>query len=325
MPGYKFYSCNHPDGNRSGGVGIFYKETLPLRIREDLAFGESIVCELIFGHKHIFFTVLYRNPKDKSNSVEFKSFLKNLENLHEKIKNQKPYAMFFTGDFNAHSQTWYPDGDTNPEGVDLDNLFCDLNLIQIISEPTHFMRDTVNPTCIDLIVTDQPNLVLDSGVRDSLDVTVKHKIVFCKINFKIPPLPKYSRKFWHFDRARENSIKAAVSEFAWETSLRNLNPNRQVDILNKTILNIMSNFVPNEVKTVNPREPEWMNTNIKKLSRKKNKVFKKYKKNGYKREDKEIVDRLRKECQEAIVDAKENYLKNLGSKLADPTTGQKSY
>ena len=325
MPGYKFYSCNHPDGNRSGGVGIFYKETLPLRIREDLAFGESIVCELIFGHKHIFFTVLYRNPKDKSNSVEFKSFLKNLENLHEKIKNQKPYAMFFTGDFNAHSQTWYPDGDTNPEGVDLDNLFCDLNLIQIISEPTHFMRDTVNPTCIDLIVTDQPNLVLDSGVRDSLDVTVKHKIVFCKINFKIPPLPKYSRKFWHFDRAREDSIKAAVSEFAWETSLRNLNPNRQVDILNKTILNIMSNFVPNEVKTVNPREPEWMNTNIKKLSRKKNKVFKKYKKNGYKREDKEIVDRLRKECQEAIVDAKENYLKNLGSKLADPTTGQKSY
>ena len=36
MPGYKFHSCNHPDGNRSGGVGIFYKESLPLKIREDL-------------------------------------------------------------------------------------------------------------------------------------------------------------------------------------------------------------------------------------------------------------------------------------------------
>ena len=54
MPGYKFHSCNHPDGNRSGGVGIFYKESLPLKIREDLSFNESIVCELIFGHKHIF-------------------------------------------------------------------------------------------------------------------------------------------------------------------------------------------------------------------------------------------------------------------------------
>ena len=38
-----------------------------------------------------------------------------------------------------------------------------------------------------------------------------------------------------------------------------------------------------------------------------------------------MVDRLRNECQEAIVNAKENYFKNLGSKLADPTTGQKSY
>ena len=119
---------------------------------------------------------MYRNPKDKANSAEFKSFLENLENLHEKIKTQKPYAMFFTGDFNAHSQTWYPDWDTNPEGVDLDNLFSDLNLTQIITEPTHIMRDTCNPTCIDLIVPDQPNLVLNSAVRDSLDVTVKHKI-----------------------------------------------------------------------------------------------------------------------------------------------------
>ena len=31
MTGYKFHSCNHPDGNRSGGVGIFFKESLPLR------------------------------------------------------------------------------------------------------------------------------------------------------------------------------------------------------------------------------------------------------------------------------------------------------
>ena len=38
MPGYKFHACNHPGGNRSGGVGIFYKESLPLKIREDLSF-----------------------------------------------------------------------------------------------------------------------------------------------------------------------------------------------------------------------------------------------------------------------------------------------
>ena len=90
LPGYRFHSCNHPNGDRSGGVGMFYKESLPLKIREDLSFSECIVCELIFGHKHIFFTVLYRNPKYKKDSVEFVSFLKNLEYLHEKLKNLKP-------------------------------------------------------------------------------------------------------------------------------------------------------------------------------------------------------------------------------------------
>ena len=65
LPGYKFHASNHPDGNRSGGVGIFYKESLPLRIRHDLSFEECIVSELIFGHKRIFFTVLYRNPENK--------------------------------------------------------------------------------------------------------------------------------------------------------------------------------------------------------------------------------------------------------------------
>ena len=193
LPGYKFHSCNHPGGNRSGGVGIFYKETLPLRLRPDLSFDECIVTELIFGRKKIFFTVLYRNPQSKSQDPEFASFLKQFENLYIKIKNEKPYATFFTGDFNGHSQQWYPEGDTNAEGDLLDNLFADLNLSQMISEPTHFFRDDCKPSCIDLIVTDQPNIVLDSGVRSSLDPTVKHQIIFCKLNFKIPPLPKYVR------------------------------------------------------------------------------------------------------------------------------------
>ena len=88
LPGYKFHSCNHPDGERNGGVGIFYKETLPLRIRQDLSFDECIVSELIFGRKTIFFIVLYRNPHSKAQSTEFNSFLANLENLYLKIKNE---------------------------------------------------------------------------------------------------------------------------------------------------------------------------------------------------------------------------------------------
>ena len=37
------------------------------------------------------------------------------------------------------------------------------------------------------------------------------------------------------------------------------------------------------------------------------------------------MDRLRNECFDAIKNAKEKYLRDLGVKLADPTTGQKIY
>ena len=94
--------------------------------------------------------------------------MSNFKNLHSKIQSEKPLATFFTDDFKAHSQFWWPDGDTNPEGMEIENLFTALGLSQSISEPTNF-EPNKNPSCIDLIATDQPNLILDCGTRASLD------------------------------------------------------------------------------------------------------------------------------------------------------------
>ena len=118
-------------------------------------------------------------------SPEFERFLKDLENLYTKIKYENPYVMFFTGDFNAHSQNWWPDCNTNNEGIAIDNLLSALNLNQIMCEPTNF-EEKKNPLCIDLIFCDQPNIIVDSGVRSSLDLFCKHQITYCNINFNMP-------------------------------------------------------------------------------------------------------------------------------------------
>ena len=167
-----------------------------------MSFDEAIVLELKFGRKNIFFTVLYRSPASNHTSPEFRAFLLNFKNLHSKIQAENPFATFFTGDFNAHSQFWWPDGDTTPEGMEIDNLFTSLGLSQIISEPTNF-EPNKNPSCIDLIITDQPNLILDRGTRASLDSYCHHQIIYCKVNFRIPPPPPFERKNRHFNR--ENS------------------------------------------------------------------------------------------------------------------------
>ena len=161
---------------------------MPIIIRDDLSFDECIVVELRFGRKKIFFTLLYRNPKHKAESPEFSNFLSNFKDLYSKI---------LTGDFNAHSLQRWPDGDSNNEGTQLNILLSELGLTQLISEPTHF-REHCQPSCIDPIIYDQPNLVIDSGVRSSLDQSCKHQITYCKLSIKCPQIPSSKRLVWHY-------------------------------------------------------------------------------------------------------------------------------
>ena len=106
LENYTFISKNNPNDNKHGGVGLFYKNNLPLLVRNDLSFNETLVSELKFGNKRIFFTVIYRSPSQNYGSTGFDEFLINFENLFKKIKNENPYSVFFTGDFNGHSQLW---------------------------------------------------------------------------------------------------------------------------------------------------------------------------------------------------------------------------
>ena len=168
--------------------------SLPIKIRNNLSFNESIVVEFNFGRRKIFFTVLYRSPTFNHTSPEFTNFLSNFTNLYFKIKNENPFATFFSGDFNGHSQIWWPDGDRSIEGREIENLLSSLGLPQLISAATNFELSK-NPSCIDLIITDQPNLVIGNGTPSSLDSCCHHQITYCKMNFSIPPPPSYERKF----------------------------------------------------------------------------------------------------------------------------------
>ena len=137
---YTFVPVNNPANTRHGGVGLFYKYSFPVVIRNDLSFDESIAVELKFGRKKIRFTVLYRSPAFDHNSPNFQAFLSNFSNLYAKIKVENPFASFFTGDFKAHSKYWWSDGDTTPEGSEIELLLSSLGLCQVISEPTNLSR-----------------------------------------------------------------------------------------------------------------------------------------------------------------------------------------
>ena len=51
IEGYTYVPSNHPDDVSHGGVGLFYKDSLPETVREDLSFNECLVLELKFSRK----------------------------------------------------------------------------------------------------------------------------------------------------------------------------------------------------------------------------------------------------------------------------------
>ena len=68
------------------------------------------------------------------------------------------------------------------EGNKIENVASQLALHQIINEPTHILPNS--SSCIDLIFTSQPNMVIESGIHSSLHSSCHHQIVFAKFNLK---------------------------------------------------------------------------------------------------------------------------------------------
>ena len=80
------------------------------------------------------------------------------------------------------------------EGSKTDGLTSQLGLEQIIKEPIHIIGDS--SSCIDLIFTTQPNLVMESGVHSLLHSNYHHPKTFAKFNLKIHYSHPYEWEVW---------------------------------------------------------------------------------------------------------------------------------
>ena len=116
-------------------------------------------------------------------------------------------------------------------------------------------------SCIDLIFSSKPNVVMSSGIHSSLHQNCHHQIIFAKFNLKVHYPPPYE----HFKKANTGHIKRAINGFPWERSFANLDINDKVYLFNKTIKNILSNFIPHETITFDDRDPPWINSQVKHL------------------------------------------------------------
>ena len=114
--------------------------------------------------------------------------MENVTSIRSKTKSI-PLAKAKT--INSRSSQWGPQDIEFAEGTSLNELIETNNLFQLIDEPTNIRGDGMS--CIDLIITDQLNLFVESGAHPSLDEHCHHQIIYGKLNMSVPHPPLYKR------------------------------------------------------------------------------------------------------------------------------------
>ena len=210
IPGYNLVSSNHPSNKKRGGVCIYYKSYLPLRIIHINYLNECVRFEPMVGDKHCNFITLYRSQSQSQD--QFESFKENLELNLESAMHNNPFLVVLLGDFNAKSSNWCKNDITISVGKAVENISWQFGLHQVINEPTHILESS--SSCIYLIFTSQPKLITESGVHPSLHPNSHHQIILAKFNLEtLFPPPPYFCNVWHCQDSNTDLIRRAIDIF----------------------------------------------------------------------------------------------------------------
>ena len=324
IEGFSTLRNDLPNNDRCGGVLLYYKNDLSVKNRPDLCqMSNTIVAEFSISKKKVFLVVSYRKPSQSAQ--DFTTYCEQLDHIIEKINLENPFMTILTGDYNAKHNSWYTGDTTDNFGSAIHDIFAKHALTQTVDQPTNITSRTQH--CIDLVATDQPNMIIKNEIVPSLHTNCSHQINLVKLNLQCQPPPPFKRHVWHYTRANLAGLQQSATQFDWDSplDLRSPSPEDQVNFFDETIMNIASNFIPNNEKTFTPRDPPWLSANCKKCYRKYHRKYTRYAKRGYKISEKKQVDDLRDEYTRLVTNEKESYLKKLGSEVSDPRTSCKKY
>ena len=98
-----------------------------------------------------------------------------------------------------------------------------------------------------------------------------------------------------------------------------------VSLFNKSIKNILSNFIPHETITCDDKNPPWFNKNMKQLIQEKNSTNKSYILSDKNLQIFERVKNLLNQLKCSIKSNKKSYYLRISRKLMDLATGAKTY
>ena len=166
----------------------------------------------MLGGKLCRFVSLYRSPNQSQ--YDFESFANTFESNIDAVTANNPFLTIVLGGFNIKSTPWFKGDKASYEGSKIDAITSHFGLQKLINGPTYVVADS--SSCIDLIFTSLPNLVMESGGHSSLHPNCHYQVTSAKFSLKIHHLSPYKRETWHDGKANVDHIRKATNEFPWE-------------------------------------------------------------------------------------------------------------
>ena len=120
ISGCTLVRSDHQSNTKRGGVCLYYKNNLPLRVVNICYLNECLTLELKVGDKICNFVVLYRFPSQSQDESE--TFSDNFEMTLDILSQKNPFLITAIGDFNAKSKNWYSQDKTSFEGKTIGNI-----------------------------------------------------------------------------------------------------------------------------------------------------------------------------------------------------------
>ena len=272
LQGYDLF-CSDFSGSR--GVCLYCKSSLKADKYDNSKFNdfkESLWCSVpVDKNNFILVGVIYRSP---SSSTDNDTRLMDL--ITEAIRNCKPHLLIM-GDFNfpdINWEEWSSGGKDTSSNTFLSTLY-DNFLFQHIEFPTRY-RENMNPSLLDLVITNEENTILNIHSTEPLGKRDHIVLIFEYCCQLVVPVATYTR--YLYDKGDYELINEDLFNEDWMVLFQDLNVSAMWEIFHSKLLYLMNKYIPsiNFSSTKVRSHPLWLNKEILRVIKLKHKAWNKY-------------------------------------------------
>ena len=253
---------NHKAG---GGVAIYVKENIFSEEKPEFKINglECVWVKIHVKGTNILFGNFYRPPDSDNQTWEKINYSIDL------AINSNADKIIICGDFN--------DDQLNHSKQNLREICNQNSLYQIITDATYFCEKSVS--LLDLIMVNDPEVILYSEVGENiLENSVRyHCPISAVINIEKQLTKSFKRQIWQYHLGDYDLFKNELLKINWDSLIDNHNINTAAVNVTEKILEAAAKSIPNKMVQVRKNDPPWMNSNIRKMIRKRKRLNKKAK------------------------------------------------